>query len=242
MPTVAVPGREFEVDLVVFDKDGTLIDLHASWGPPARTWLEAASGGDDRMTATLAERLGFDLVEDRLIPDGVFAAGTLAQIGAETLAVLHGDGWDQARIRATISRARQAVSIAIEDTPPVTLADLPAVFGELAAGGIGRAILTSDDRAPTLDFLRRAGVDHLVDAVVGGDDVARPKPHPDGLAKIMTMLSVRAERVLMVGDSLADRGAASAAGTWFVAVGAGSAAAAGANAAIDSVAAISLVP
>lgn len=240
MATVAVPGRRFDVDAVVFDKDGTLIDLHASWGPPALTWLEAVGGGDDRMRDVLADRLGFDLPNGRLVPDGVFAAGTLAQIGSETLAALRGQGWDDARVRATISRAREAVAVAIESTPPVTLADLPALFGELAAVGVGRAVLTSDDREPTLDFLRRAGVGHLVDTVVGGDEVANPKPHPEGLALVMAALAVRPDRVLMVGDSLADHRAARAAGTWFVAVGVGSAAAEGADAAIESVAAITV--
>ena len=98
-----------------------------------------------------------------------------------------------------------------------------------------RAVLTSDDRIPTLDFLRRAGVDGLVDMVVGGDDVALPKPHPDGLMAVMDELGALPHRVLMVGDSTADRDAAGAAGTWFVAVGHDSPAARGADAAIDSV-------
>lgn len=238
MPIVTVPGARFDVELVVFDKDGTLIDLHASWGPPARAWLDAVAAGDDRLVGVLAERLGFDLTHGRLIADGVFAAGTLAQIGSETLHVLTSAGWDDVRVGAAIARGRAAVSVAMDATPPVTLADLPALFGALAAAGIGRAVVTSDDRLPTLEFLRRAGVDRLVDVVVGGDDVALPKPHPDGLMAVMDALGVRPHRALMVGDSTADRDAAGAAGTWFVAVGHDSPAARGADAAIDSVAAI----
>lgn len=235
MPLVAVPGARFDVDLVVFDKDGTLIDLHASWGPPARAWLDAVADGDGQLVGALAERLGFDLAVDQLVADGVFAAGTLAQIGTETLHVLTSEGWDDVRISTAITRARAAVSVVIDATPPVTLADLPTLFGKLAAAGVGRAVLTSDDRQPTLDFLRRAGVDGLVDMVVGGDDVALPKPHPDGLMAVMDELGVLPHRVLMVGDSTADRDAAGAAGAWFVAVGHDSPAARGADATIDSV-------
>src|SRR5690606_11915211 len=128
MPLVAVPGARFDVDLVVFDKDGTLIDLHASWGPPARAWLDAVADGDGQLVGALAERLGFDLAVDQLVADGVFAAGTLAQIGTETLHVLTSEGWDDVRISTAITRARAAVSVVIDATPPVTLADLPTLF------------------------------------------------------------------------------------------------------------------
>ena len=57
-----------------------------------------------------------------------------------------------------------------------------------------------------------AGVEHLVDCLVGLENVARGKPHPDPLLYALEALGCPPERSLYVGDTAEDMTAAAAAG------------------------------
>ena len=184
----------------------------------------------------LAVLLGFDATTTRLVPDSTFAAGTLGDVGMATHAALIAVGWSGEQVAEALGRARHAVDVAVADNAPIPLADLGVVFRELVDGGLAVAVLTSDDRDPTLRFLDQVGVRSLVSVVITADDVDHPKPHPDGLHRVGAALGFGGERILMVGDSLADHHAARHAGAHFVAVGADAAAAVGADAAVHSVA------
>ena len=52
-------------------------------------------------------------------------------------------------------------------------------------------------------FARR-GLDHLLDLVVGGKDVARAKPHPEGLNFALDRLGLDRSEVLFCGDTVID--------------------------------------
>lgn len=52
--------------------------------------------------------------------------------------------------------------------------------------------------------LRHVGLEALVQAVVGGDQVARPKPEPEGLIQLARQFAVPVEQVLFIGDSPGD--------------------------------------
>jgi phosphoglycolate phosphatase len=231
MPIVRIADREFDVDVVVFDKDGTLIDLDASWAPLAESWIEAVAAADTELSQDLADTLGYDFTAGRLVPDGTIAQGTLGDVGDATHRRLVAMGRSDEAAAASVSRARVAIEVAPANSA-VTLADLEPLFTRLTSGRLKLAVLTSDDRVATLDLLEQHGVARLVSAVVTADDVDHPKPHPDGLQRIGRALGVVTERILMVGDSRADHEAARAAGSWFVAVGPSSSAAVGADASV----------
>ena len=60
--------------------------------------------------------------------------------------------------------------------------------------------------------LEHLGIAHFFQHVLGFDDVAQPKPHPEGILKLLGRLSTAPEHTIVVGDSLADISAARAAG------------------------------
>jgi len=55
------------------------------------------------------------------------------------------------------------------------------------------------------------------DIVVTASDVANPKPFPDQLEKIMGAFALLPRQIVFIGDSIFDKKAAEAAGTWFIA-------------------------
>ncbi len=62
--------------------------------------------------------------------------------------------------------------------------------------------------------LEALGIADRFAVVVGIEDVRRTKPDPEGVLKALQELGVPPERAVMVGDTLADIGAAKGAGTW----------------------------
>jgi HAD superfamily hydrolase (TIGR01509 family) len=74
------------------------------------------------------------------------------------------------------------------------------------------------NRSDTMDrLLAEFNLTEQFDLVVTSFDIPRPKPHPDGLLKILSHFNIVPRQGLYVGDSQVDADAASAAGVPFVA-------------------------
>ncbi len=88
------------IDLVVFDKDGTLIEFGAMWSGWAVTLadgLEAAAGRSIR--GPLFEMLGYDAEVGAIVPGGALAATPMARLRERTAAVLVAAGLSGGRGR-----------------------------------------------------------------------------------------------------------------------------------------------
>jgi phosphoglycolate phosphatase len=99
--------------------------------------------------------------------------------------------------------------------------ETPPALEALGRLGYRRAIVSTKYRFRIEETLARDGFTGLVDAIVGGEDVAAHKPAPDALYVALERLAATAEESLYVGDSLVDAQAAQAAGLAFVAVTSG---------------------
>ena len=78
------------------------------------------------------------------------------------------------------------------------------------------AIATNrSDSMPTL--LREHNIGPFFDCIVSANDVARPKPYPDQLLKLLDYFGIDSGQMLYVGDSIVDQQAADAAGVPLVA-------------------------
>ena len=84
--------------------------------------------------------------------------------------------------------------------------------------GLQTAIVSSRVRHRIESILERGGVRWAIDAVIGIEDVANPKPHPEGIQNALRALGVPARHAVYVGDHLVDAQAAAAAGVRFVGV------------------------
>jgi phosphoglycolate phosphatase len=198
------------IDLVIFDKDGTLIDFHAMWGGWALelgTRLEAAARRP--VAPDVFAAIGFDPSSGRVAAGGPLATSTMAGIEEVVSAVLR-------RWCPSVAAARRATEAAWFVPDPVALAvpltDLGTLFEELRSGGRRIAVVTTDDRSPTDATLRGLGVRGAVAAMVCGDDGFAMKPAPDPVFALCQALETEPPRVAVVGDSPADIAMARAAG------------------------------
>ena len=203
----------FDVDAVAFDKDGTLIDLDAAWGPAASHWVESAAAGDSALAVELSSALGLHQGTERLVNGGLFAVGTVSQLYETTLEVLGRNGVDGDRARATATLARQASAETGEKGNLVALGEVEETLRRLRNAGLKLAVVSSDDRSAIDSAIDALAIASLLDAVVSGDEGLSPKPAPDALLEAARRIGISPARMLYVGDSWVDAAAGSAAGT-----------------------------
>ena len=198
------------IDLVVFDKDGTLIDfdtMWAGWAVRLARSLEAATGVP--MKARLFAAIGFRPDVGGAVngsPLGSHSMAELRRITVETVVASGSSPGDAETIVTAAWRPPDPIGLAI----PLT--DLPLLFRSLRAAGMRVAVATGDDRGPTETTLRALGVADLVDAVVTPDDGHPTKPDPAMLTHLCASLGVDPGRAAMVGDSTVDLAMARSAG------------------------------
>jgi phosphoglycolate phosphatase len=207
-------GRLDGIDLVIFDKDGTLIDFDAMWGPwviELARRLESLTG---RVLAPgLFEALGYDVTTGRTIAGGPLAATPMARLHELTAELLIAAGVEEGSARAAVARAW-------EPPDPVALArpvaDLRPMLSALRAAGCRIAVATSDDRGPTQMTLAGLGIADLVDALACADDGIPVKPAPEMVWAVCRALGVEPARAAVVGDAPADLAMGRAAGAGLV--------------------------
>ncbi len=190
------------IDLVVFDKDGTLIDFHAMWGGWAIELAERLEASVRRpITGDVFALLGFDPGTGRVAPAGPLATATMGAIEDLLTGLLR-------RWCPSVAAAQAALARAWFVPDPVRLArplaDLGALFGRLRASGRELAVVTADDREPTEATLVAFGVRGLVSVVVGGDEGIAGKPAPDAVLAVAAATGVAPDRMVVVGDTPAD--------------------------------------
>lgn len=100
------------------------------------------------------------------------------------------------------------------DIFPATGRVIPA----LASLGFRIGIVSTKYRYRIESMMSDAGLLDYLDVIIGGEDVTRHKPDPEGLTLASNKLGVEAEDCVYVGDSHVDAGAAQSAGMPFVAV------------------------
>ena len=216
MPYLRIADRIFDVDGIVFDKDGTLIDFDLLWAGKLQRAVDAlvtACGGNIVLVEPLLATLGINSKTGGVIPESPLAVSTLPKLGVIATVVLYQQGiaWHvaEAATRAAFMPVIEADPTA-EDLAPI--GDVKNLLISLDRAGLKLAILTSDDRAPTLASLPILGIDAVIGAVGCGDDPVPSKPHPDGLIAVAGKLGIAPARLLMVGDSVTDMRTGKAAG------------------------------
>lgn len=75
---------------------------------------------------------------------------------------------------------------------------------KLASAGHALAVLSNKPGDPSRIILKHLGVDHLFFRILGGGDVPKLKPAPDGIFALIKESGIAAENVWMLGDHHTD--------------------------------------
>ncbi len=173
---------------VLFDLDGTLIDTKD-------LYLEAYR----RALATPLGRLlsDIEILRSRPRSETRFLAGQVAHLDLAVEEVLDAFHAEYARLQPSLGGG--------------VFPGVPALLSALRADGRPLGIVTGKSRRSWQATLARAELGPF-DVLVLDDDVAAPKPDPEGLRRALEGLGVRPRGAIYVGDTRGDLDAAAAAG------------------------------
>ncbi|MEO0493931.1 MAG: HAD family hydrolase [Actinomycetota bacterium] len=189
---------------VVFDKDGTLIDVHATWGPAMAAALTDVVE-DPALRAEAASAIGVDLASNELAVDSPIIAASNDQI-IELLAPVLG-----VEPAAFLPRFEERLFFHAEGT----VQPLPGVAETLQAVaelGCWIGLATNDAEASARQQMAGLGWIDRFDSVVGYDSGFGAKPGPGMLLASAERAGTDPARVVMVGDTDTDMRTAAAAG------------------------------
>ena len=202
------------IDLVVFDKDGTIIEFGSMWSGWAVAVVEGLAAATGRpIAAPLYAMLGVEPATGTVRAGGGLAATPMARLRDRTREVLVASGLSEADADRALEAAWHAPD-PVASARPVT--DLAALFDRLREHGCRIAVATTDDRDPTERTLAALGIGDRIDATVCADDGIAVKPAPDMVLHLCATLGVEPARTAVVGDTAADLRMGRAAGAGLV--------------------------
>ena len=202
------------IDLVVFDKDGTIIEFGSMWSGWAVALVEGLVAATGRpIAAPLYAMLGVDPVTGTVRAGGGLAATPMARLHDRTREALVASGMSEPDAERALETAWHAPD-PVASARPVT--DLAVLFDRLLADGRRIAVATTDDRDPTERTLAALGVAGRIDATVCADDGIAVKPAPDMVLHLCATLGVEPARTAVVGDTAADLRMGRAAGAGLI--------------------------
>ena len=89
---------------------------------------------------------------------------------------------------------------------------------ELKKQGVRIGIISTKYRHMIVSYLKESQAEEWFDLIIGGEDVSRHKPHPEGLLLAIEQLQATPSKTLYIGDSTVDAETAAAANIDFVGV------------------------
>jgi phosphoglycolate phosphatase len=183
---------------VLFDKDGTLIDVNATWVPVYRHVVMELFGVDLDGAEALMEQAGYDRLTEKFRAGSILAGGTTRQL-VETW----WPGLDEAGIAAKSHLLDHGYGELIRDklTP---LMPLEPILTELRGMGLKLGVATNDSHASATIHMTHHGVAGLFDGIIAADTVAVPKPSGDMIRRFAEITGMPASAIAMVGDNSHD--------------------------------------
>lgn len=197
---------------ILFDKDGTLLDFAATWGPATAGVLAELSAGDEDLHDRLARLAGFDRHGGVFHPDSPIIAGALDSFAPEWAAqlgvVYDADFFDRVN---RMFREKSLLSLK-------AFAEVEEVLDALLVAGFSLGLATNDAEENARAHLDAMGITDRFSLVAGYDSGHGAKPGPGMVRAFAESIGVAPAQVAMVGDTLHDLDAARAAGAMGIVV------------------------
>jgi len=194
------------IEAILFDKDGTLLDFHATWmptyGAAARLFVKDDSVAAERLLVAA----GYDASRGVIASGSLLAAGNSAEIAACFAEVLGVPVTDDMVAQLDRSFALEGAS------STVAVPAMAETLQRLKARGYRLGVATSDSAAGAEATLAPFGVLPLLDFVAGYDSGHGVKPGPGMVQGFCAHLGVPPSVVAVVGDNSHDMEMARAAG------------------------------
>jgi phosphoglycolate phosphatase len=197
---------------ILLDKDGTLIDFDATWGPATFEAMRVLSDGDRGKLEALMRISHYVEPERRILPSSPLVAGSSAD---------YGPSWAQVLGRVSgPSFFREMDELfalwGLKSLAPIH--DPAAILAGLKRQGFRLGVATNDSETSAVAQSKALGLGPYLDFIAGYDSGFGGKPDPGMVLGFAAACGLVPAAVALVGDSLHDLHAARAAGSVAIAV------------------------
>lgn len=213
MPLLHIKDQCFPCSGILFDKDGTLLDLMATWGKWAELVLHrieehlAVMGSEfvtdmSKVFGTIHDKDGTLIGYD---PAGPLTMATEEQSYGILAWQLYAAGvpWNEALARVT-DITKEAMYELRRRRIAEPVKGLHPFLEQCCAASLKLGVVTSDGSKTTEEHLEWLGVTDFFGAVVTRDRVRSGKPAPEMAEVACLELDVAPEGTIIIGDSNAD--------------------------------------
>ena len=193
------------IRMIIFDKDGTLMDFDAFWVTVSRLAVPAMLkklGADEVLAETLYDALG--ITGDTTKIDGVLCWGTYDQMGGVMHDALQAAGVNCDREEVMRMTKDLYHQYAEEGSIQPACEDLAGVLGYHIRQGRSLALVTTDGPQMTRKCLLDLNIGHYFNAVCTDNGVLPPKPDPMCIDLICEQFELTKDEIVMVGDTMTD--------------------------------------
>ena len=200
------------IKAILLDKDGTLIDFDATWGPAAYEVMTALAAGDRGALERVMAVSQYVEDERRFLPSSPLVGGSSAE---------YGPLWAEALDRVPGPELYGQMDDLFRHWGLATLSpidDPRAICAGLAERGLVLGIATNDAEASARAQIDALGLAPLMGFVAGYDSGFGSKPGPGMVSAFVEHAGLRPDEVALVGDSVHDLVAARRAGVVALAV------------------------
>lgn len=206
-------------ELIVFDKDGTLIDFDAFWVSLSAFAVEDVLEKLERQDIEADEFLKAFGVENGVTDiDGILCKGTYEEMGQAMCGVLKKHGCEITPEAVTKIMLEAYGKNSLNGVVKPTCENIREELLKLKEGR-KLIVVTTDNLKITKLCLEKLGVSDLFDEIFADDGKTPTKPDPACLNEYCEKNGIAKENVLMVGDTMTDIKFAKNAGVDVIAVG-----------------------
>ncbi len=179
---------------ILFDKDGTLLDYHATWMPLNRQAALEVAGGDAALAEHLLVSTGYDPASGKCIANSLIASASNDEIAAVWAGLV---GADPAETAARVTAHFESCS----GETAVPVAGLAETVAALKGRGLALGVATNDSEDSAYGSLEPFGVLEHFAYVAGFDSGHGAKPGPGMVTGFCAVTGLDPAAVAVVGDS-----------------------------------------
>ena len=197
--------RKSEIKAVLFDKDGTLLDFDATWGPVYRQAASIAARGEPSDTERFLLASGLDPATGKPAAGSLLAAGSTEEIAEVWIA-----GGADFKLDDLAARLDRLFVDRMHDSEP--LPGIREAVDALLAHHYTLGVASSDSEAAIRAFLAGTGLEPRFSFVTGYDTGHGPKPEPGMVHGFAQAINLPVSTIAVIGDNMHDIDMARAAG------------------------------
>lgn len=207
MPKLQVDNKLIECKLIVFDKDGTLIEQKPVLLALAQARFQSlAKIVNNKVAEEWAETMGINMCTKEIDYRGPFAyAPTREEVLIAATIIRQHESAEWSHAKDLAQEAYEKADKAMK--PPygaILIKGVEQTLRKLKASGFLTALATTDSHKRAHRAFDYLGISKYFDVIIGDEDVENGKPAADMILKACELTECLPSDAVMVGDSLGD--------------------------------------